>query len=92
MSEVAVGTDNAPTAGEVGNHHWPHVSNYFAEHGAQFLEHHDHRDPNTGTLLELSELRSMHHQTRFHKVGHDKTAMYHVPKEVSGCRSPRGKG
>lgn len=46
--------DVAPTAAEVNNGHWPHVSNYFAGHGGEFVLPHDHPG------LSILELMRVH--------------------------------
>jgi hypothetical protein len=80
------GYETPPNAGEVGNHHWPKIANYFSEHGAQFLPHHDHNYlPGANTLALLEDVHSQRH---FDLKLHDEYANYHVPLEVEGCRSP----
>ena len=76
--EGSLGTDNAPNALEVGNHHWPVISNYFEAHGASMdrFEHHAHDS------LEVD----VHRFPSFNKAAHDVTAFYHEPKGVPWCR------
>lgn len=76
------GQELPPDSQEVGNHHWPFVSNIFAEHGARFPKHHSHTDMNE------KGLRALHNQVGFDKTHHDRYAEYHTPKEEPGCRSP----
>jgi hypothetical protein len=74
--------DQPPTEGDVGNHHWPYVTNIFASHGGKFPEHHNH------VGLVPSELRKAH-ELNIHgglMDEHDTTAVYHKPENVPGCR------
>ena len=79
-----VGIDIPPTREEVGNHHWPEVSNYFQAHGNQFPEHHEHFD------IPLEKMKQFHAITRMDgtKHLHDKTARFHdhdaVENDYSG--------
>lgn len=83
-SKVGTGQELPPDSQQIGNHHWPNVSNIFAEHGARFPKHHSH------PVLDEAAVRTLHSQDKFDKVLHDKYAEYHEPKEEPGCRS-RGK-
>lgn len=81
--EVAVGTDNAPNERDVGNHHWPRISNYYQAHGAgyPYATHHSHPP------LSDTDMYTVHSFPRFNKSAHDATAIYHEPKEIPGCRT-----
>ncbi len=76
------GSDQPPSADEIGNHHWPTISNYFQEHGNNFMEHHSHPG------MDKSMLRLVHERSAG-VLGdrHAKTAQFHMAMEMYGCRS-----
>jgi hypothetical protein len=78
-------SDQPPTGAEVGNHHWPYITNIFSTHGAHFPEHHDHKGISTDRLQQI------HTPTNTGGIhpDHDTYANFHEPLEKDGCRSPR---
>lgn len=82
------GYETPPNAGEVGNHHWPQIANYYSEHGAQFLPHHDHKGFTPSPEDDAILIEDLHTQKLFDRGLHDELAHYHEPLEVEGCRSP----
>ena len=76
------GSDQPPTEGEVGNHHWPIISNYFVGHGSGFAPHHSHPG------VDKQELRLIHEGSgRINEIEqHDARASYHMAAELPGCR------
>ncbi len=80
------GDDAPPTAAEVGNHHWPIVTNVFAGHGSKFPRHHSHPG------ITIAEMRRKHVNldTGGQNPNHDKGASYHQAMEIDGCRQRFG--
>ncbi len=78
------GDDAPPTAAEVGNHHWPLVTNIFEAHGSKFPLHHSHPGITSGELLRI-HVRS---PTGGLNPNHDQrqNVMYHRAMEEDGCR------
>ncbi len=79
---AATGDDAPPTADDIGNHHWPILSNYFEGHNSHFALHHSHPG------LTIQEFRLIHLGTgRQNEIEqHDARASYHMPAELPGCR------
>lgn len=75
--------DAPPSADEVGNHHWPIVSNIFAGHGATFPMHHSHPG------LDIQMMRQVHknQNTGGINITHDRYAQFHKAMEKPGCWS-----
>ncbi len=78
-------SDIPPSADQVGNHHWPVVTNYFQGHGSSFVEHHRHSIYMEERPLLLKELH-VGLDTGAMNPDHDKDADYHAPREEPGCR------
>ncbi len=76
------GSDQPPAEDDVGNHHWPLISNYYVGHGATFAPHHSHPG------IDKQELRKMHDGTGklIEIERHDARATYHKAMEGPGCR------
>ncbi len=76
------GDDAPPSAEDVGNHHWPLISNYYVGHGASFAAHHSHPG------ITRQELRIIHIGTgTANEIDiHDDRATYHYAAELPGCR------
>lgn len=65
-------SDISPTREQVGNGHWPAVSNYFQGHGQKFVDPHEHPG------LTDKELKEVHKPTNHGgmNLDHDKSAVY----------------
>jgi len=81
----ARGDDAPPTAGEIGNHHWPVVTNIFAGHGSKFPRHHSHPGITQREMLRIHSRLI----TGGPNPDHDKSqnVMYHQAMDLDGCRS-----
>ncbi len=79
------GTDQPPTEAEVGNHHWPLVTNIFAGHGSKFLAHHSHPGITAREMLRIH----VRLPTGGINPSHDikQNVMYHQAMDIDGCRS-----
>ena len=76
------GSDQPPSEDDVGNHHWPLISNYFVGHGSNFAPHHSH----PGIDLQALRLIHMGTGTEDEISHHDDRATYHHAMEDPGCR------
>ncbi len=79
------GTDQPPTEAEVGNHHWPLVTNIFESHGAKHPEHHSHPG------LTIREMLRIHKRIITGGISNDhdleQNVQYHQAMERDGCRT-----
>jgi len=78
--EPRTGLEEPPNSEDVGNHHWPDVTNIYESHDHEFPEHHSHYGP-FGDKLHGSDLRATHNSAQVH----EETAMYHAPRGEPGC-------
>ena len=79
------GSEVAPTAAEVGNHHWPKIANIYGAHGDRFPKHHCHLRGD-GSKIPETTLKLIH-KSPVNMATHDVTAVYHEPKEEDYCRN-----
>ncbi len=79
------GDDAPPTAGEIGNHHWPLVTNIFAAHGSKFPLHHSHPGITMKELLRIHSRKITGGANPDHEITGN--VKYHQAMEIDGCRS-----